>query len=177
MHYIIRWWKTDCWCGWQSFNGACLRFTDLVIQADFVVVECLAVESIIGLDYLERQGCVVDLPNKLLQVRGLSVLLVYGQDTDDSQIPADVAVVETLSIPPFSEIQTMTMASRNPVIDRRTWLIEGSRADLPILIAGALVISTPTSQRGYVPILIVNPLPTDVTMYKGVRVTKAKPSW
>ena len=80
------------------------------------------------------------------------------------QVPADMAVVETLSIPPFSEIQTM--ASCNPVIDHRTWLIEGSRADLPILIAGALVISTPTSQRGYVPILIVNPLPTDVTMYK-----------
>ena len=87
--------------------GVCtldLRFTDLVIQADFVVVDCLAVESIIGLDFLERQGCVVDLPNKLLQVRGLSVPLVHAQDTDGSQqIPADVAVVETLSIPPFSE--------------------------------------------------------------------------
>ena len=157
--------------------GVCtldLRFTDLVIQADFVVVDCLAVESIIGLDFLERQGCVVDLPNKLLQVRGLSVPLVHAQDTDGSQqIPADVAVVETLSIPPFSEIQTM--ASCNPVIDHRTWLIEGSRADLPILIAGALVTSTPTSQGGYVLILIVNPLPTDVTIYKGTRVAKASP--
>ena len=105
-----------------------MRFTDLVIEADFVVVHCLAVESIVGLDFLERQGCVVDLPNKLLQVRGPSVPLVHGQDTDDSQqIPADVAVVETLSIPPFSEIQTMTMASCNPVIDHKTWLIEGSR--------------------------------------------------
>ena len=39
--------------------GVCtldLRFTDLVIQADFVVVDCLAVESIIGLDFLERQA-------------------------------------------------------------------------------------------------------------------------
>ena len=83
--------------------GVCtldLRFTDLVIQADLVVIDCLAVESIIGLDFLERQGCVVDLPNKLLQVRGLSVPLVHGQDTDSSQqIPADVAVVATLSIP------------------------------------------------------------------------------
>ena len=87
-----------------------------------------------------------------LQVRGLSVPLVHAQDTDGSrQIPADVAVVETLYIPPFSEIQTM--ASCNPVIDQRTWLIEGSRADLPILIAGALVASTPTSQGGYVPFL------------------------
>ena len=100
--------------------------------------------------------------------------LVHGQDTDDSQqIPADVAMVETLSIPPFSEIQTM--ASCNPVIDHRTWLIEGSRADLPILIAGALVTSTPKSQGGYVLILIVNPLPTDVTVYKGTRVAKASP--
>ena len=68
--------------------GVCtldLRFTDLVIQADFVVVDSLAVESIIGLDFLERQGCVVDLPNKLLQVRGLSVPLEHGQYTDDSQ--------------------------------------------------------------------------------------------
>ena len=34
--------------------GVCtldLRFTDLVIQADFVVVDCLAVESIIGLNF------------------------------------------------------------------------------------------------------------------------------
>ena len=157
--------------------GVCsldLRFTELVIQADFVVVDCLAVESIIGLDFLERQGCVVDFPNKLLHISGLSVPLVHGQDTDDSQqIPADVAMVETLSIPPFSEIQTMV--SCNPVIDHRTWLIEGSRADLPILIAGALVNSTPTSHGGYVPILIFNPLPTDVTIYKGMRLAKASP--
>ena len=173
-------WKTDCWCGGQPSNGAgsvyarFLKFADLVLQADFVVVDYLAVESIIGLDFLESQGCVIDLHNKLLQVGGLSIPLEHGQDTFDSQqIAAEVAVVETLSIPPFSEIQTM--ASCNPVIDHRTWLIEGSRADLPVMIAGALVTSTPTGQGGYVPILIVNPLPTDVTIYKGTRVATASP--
>ena len=62
------------WGGKQIFGvvgspltvaGVCtldLRFTDYVIQADFMVVDCLTVESIIGLDFLERQGCVVDLP-------------------------------------------------------------------------------------------------------------------
>ena len=157
--------------------GVCtldLRFTDIVIQTDFVVVDSLAVEAIIGLDFLESQGCVVDLPNKVLQVKGLLVPLERSQSMDDSQqISADVAVVETLFIPPFSEIQTMALC--NPVIDHRTWLIEGSRADLPILIAGALVTSTPTGQGGYVPILIVNPLPTDVTIYEGTRVAKASP--
>ena len=61
-----------------------LRFTDLVIQAGLAVVDCFAVDSIIGLDFLERQVCVFDFPNTLLQVRGLSIPLVHGQDTDDS---------------------------------------------------------------------------------------------
>ena len=151
-----------------------LKFADLVLQADFVAVDYLTVESIIGLDFLESQGCVVDLHKKLLQVGGLSIPLEHGQDTGDSQqIAAEVALVETLSILPFSEIQTM--ASCNPVIDNRTWLIEGSWADLPVMIAGALVTSTPTGQGGYVPILIINPLPTDVTIYKGTRVATASP--
>ena len=41
--------------------------------------------------------------------------------------------------------------------------------------AGKLVTSIAEGQRGHVPILVVNPLPTDVTLYKGTRVAKAGP--
>ena len=87
-----------------------LRYVDLVLQADFVVVDSLQVESIIGLDFLEAHNCIIDLPNKLLQFRCVSVPLEHHQYSDDfQQIPTEVALLETLSIPPFSEVQTMVL--------------------------------------------------------------------
>ena len=50
-----------------------------------------------------------------------------------------------------------------------TWLGEGSRFDL---VAGALVTPLP---GGQVPILIINPLPTEAVIYKGTNVDTAKP--
>ena len=133
--------------------GVCaldLRFTDLVIQADFVVVDCLAIESSLVSIFM----------------RGRAVLLTYLTSFSRSGVCQflwcmartlmTLSMVETLSIPPFSEIQTMV--SCNPVIDHRTWLIEGSRADLPILIARALGTSTPTSQRGYMCLFLLSTL-------------------
>ena len=77
-------WKTVGWCGGSPVMvlGVCtlqLRFVDLVLQADFVVADLLQVESIIGLDFLEAHHCIVDLPNKLLQFRGVSVSLERHQ--------------------------------------------------------------------------------------------------
>ena len=91
-----------------------LRFVDLVLQGDFVVADSLQVESIIGLDFLEVHNCIIDLPNKLLQFRCVSVPLEHHQYSDDTQqIPTEVAFLETLSIPPFSEVQTGIMYSSN----------------------------------------------------------------
>eukprot|EP00731_Ephydatia_muelleri_P007369 Em0003g1617a len=50
----------------------------------------IQVESIIGLDFLEAHHCIIDLPNKLLQFRGVSVPLERHQYSDDSQqIPTE----------------------------------------------------------------------------------------
>ena len=58
-----------------------------------MVVDSLQVESIIGLDILEAHNYIIDLPNKLLQFRGVSVPLEHHQYSDDSQhIPTEVAL-------------------------------------------------------------------------------------
>ena len=54
-----------------------------------------------------------------------------------------VALVETL-IPPFSEVQAVATVSSTE--GTGTWLMEGSRFDLPVLVAGALVTSLPGGQ-------------------------------
>ena len=46
-----------------------------MVSIDFVVVEMLKVESLMGLDFLERYSCVVDLSEKVLQFKGVQVPL------------------------------------------------------------------------------------------------------
>lgn len=53
------------------------------------------------------------------------------------------------------------------------WLVEGSRPDLPIIVAGALVTPSTGKPLGYVPLLICNPLPTETVVYKGTRIAMA----
>eukprot|EP00731_Ephydatia_muelleri_P038117 Em0659g1a len=143
--------------------------------SDFVVVDALGVDCIIGLDFLRKFEGVIDLPKNILQFRNVTVPLekVPGKVSDHTDRRSElqrVALVETLAIPPFSEIQTTATVSSTD--GTGVWLVEGSRFDLPILVAGALVTSLP---GGQVPILIINPLPTEAVIHKGTNVATAIP--
>ena len=43
------------------------------IQLQGQIVEMLKVESLMGLDFLEKNNCVVDLSEKILQFKGVQV--------------------------------------------------------------------------------------------------------
>ena len=143
--------------------------------SDFVVVDALGVDCIIGLDFLRKFEGIIDLPKNILQFRNVTVPLekVPGKVSDHTDRRSElqrVALVETLAIPPFSEIQTTATISSTD--GTGVWLVEGSRFDLPILVAGALVTSSP---GGQVPILIINPLATEAVIHKGTNVATAIP--
>ena len=159
-------------CGVTTLH---LDIAGTTFVSDFVVVDALGVDCIIGLDFLRKCEGVIDLPKNILQFRNVTVPLekVPGKVSDHTDRRSElqrVALVETLAIPPFSEIQTTATVSSTD--GTGVWLVEGSRFDLPILVAGALVTSLP---GGQVPILIINPLPTEAVIHKGTNVATAIP--
>ena len=159
-------------CGVTTLH---LDIAGTIFVSDFVVVDALGVDCIIGLDFLRKFEGVIDLPKNILQFRNVTVPLekVPGKVSDHTDRRSElqrVALVETLAIPPFSEIQTTATVSSTD--GTGVWLVEGSRFDLPILVAGALVTSLP---GGQVSILIINPLPTEAVIHKGTNVATAIP--
>ena len=163
-------------CGVSTLQ---LDIAGTTFVSDFVVVDMLGVDCIVGSDFLKKYGGVIDLSKNTLQFRNVIVPLeevtrkTSSNHTDRCSHEHDelqVVLVETLAIPPFSEVQAVaTVSSTEETV---TWLVEGSRFDLPILVAGALVTPLP---GGQVPILIINPLPTEAVIYKGTNVATAKP--
>ena len=118
-------------------------------MSDFVVVDMLGVDCIVGSDFRKKYGSVIDLSKNTLQFRNVMVPLeevtrkTSSNHTDRCSHEHDelqVALVETLAIPPFSEVQAVATVSSTEGINR---LVEGSRFDLPILVAGALGLVTP----------------------------------
>eukprot|EP00731_Ephydatia_muelleri_P003189 Em0001g3189a len=154
--------KKTVWCQLEGEHGCSLSPWD---GHKLVGVE----------DFLRKFEGVIDLPKNILQFRNVTVPLekVPGKVSDHTDRRSElqrVALVETLAIPPFSEIQTTATVSSTD--GTGVWLVEGSRFDLPILVAGALVTSLP---GGQVPILIINPLPTEAVIHKGTNVATAIP--
>ena len=152
-------------CGVSTLQ---LDIAGTTFVSDFVVVDMLGVDCIVGSDFLKKYGGVIDLSKNTLQFRNVMVPLeevtrkTSSNHTDRCSREHDelqVALVETLAIPPFSEVQAVATVSSTE--GTGTWLVEGSRFDLPILVAGALVTPLP---GGQVPILIINPLPTEAVI-------------
>ena len=136
---------------YRRCNWTCIAGTTFV--SDFVVIDMLGVDCIVGSDFLKKYGGVIDLSKNTLQFRNVMVPLeevtrkTSSNHTDRCSHEHDelqVALVETLAIPPFSEVQAVAMVSSTK--GTGTWLVEGSRFDLPILVVGALVTPLPDGQ-------------------------------
>ena len=159
-------------CGVSTLH---LNIAGATFVSDFVIVDVLGVDCIIGADFLIKYRGVIDLSKNALQFGNVTVPLemMPGKSSElanGCSRELKVALVETLTIPPFSEMQAV--ATISSIDDTGSWLVEGSCFDIPIIVAGALV--TPL-QGGQVPTLIINPLPTKVVIYKGTNVATAKP--
>ena len=100
-------------CGVTTLH---LDIAGTTFVSDFVVVDVLGVDCIVGLDFLKKFGGVIDLSKNILQFRNVTVPLEkvpekVSDHTDRCSELQRVALVETLTIPPFSEIQTTATIS------------------------------------------------------------------
>ena len=123
-------------CGVSTLQ---LDIAGTTFVSDFVVVDMLCVDCIVGSDFLKKYGGVIDLSKNTLQFRNVTVPLeevtrkTSSNHTDRCSREHDelqVALVETLAIPPFSAVQAVATVSSTE--GTGTWLVEGSRFDLPI---------------------------------------------
>ena len=145
-----------------------------MVSIDFVVVEMLKVESLMGLDFLERYSCVVDLSEKVLQFKGVQVpLSKQTANRKHCQIGrVNVSLLETVTIPPFSEVETLANTELGEV-DGGIWLLEGlEHPNLSVLVAAAVVSPLQEDALCSVPIRMVNPLSTEVVVHKGTKIAK-----
>ena len=74
--------KLEQWTGSQlvgvegspvpAYGATCVKVQigDLCVNIDFLVVDSLKVESLIGIDFLEKHDCVVNLEEGVLQLKG-----------------------------------------------------------------------------------------------------------
>lgn len=60
------------------------------VTIDFIVVDMPKVGSLMGLDFLERYNCVIDLSEKVMQFRGVQVPLSKENDNNRGQIKRSV---------------------------------------------------------------------------------------
>ncbi|KAL5509263.1 hypothetical protein EMCRGX_G004601 [Ephydatia muelleri] len=138
------------------------------------VVDSLKVESILGLDFLEKHHGIIDLSKMVLQLEGVSIQLQHHADSSNSSDmlanEVSVSLIETVKIPAYSEIQTMAYTSSTC---KGVWLVEGSRPDIPIIVAGAVVTPSIGEPLGSIPVLMCNPLPTETVVHKGTRIARA----
>ena len=142
-----------------SFAGETFRFPVLVASS-------LTADAILGLDFLDKNRCTLEMANKVLRFpdKGISVSL-QDSSLEPHIVQARVTLEETLRIPPFSEMEVM--AKVDGEIHEGTWLLEECKSrNLPVRVARALVSPVTTT----VPVRLLN-LSSDTTVvFKGTKV-------
>ncbi len=149
-----------------------VRLAGNTVQGEFVIADSLRASAILGLDFLEKNQCVIDTARRTMNVQGVVIPLEsppQGLEITSS----DVAVQETLRIPAFSERETMARVFQ-PLTDGNWLLGSAMRDDLPVLVAGAVV--TPVLGEGMVcvPVRLANPTPVEITIHQGTRVARVE---
>ena len=73
-----------------------------------LVASGLTADAILGMDFLEDNKCTLEMANKVLRFphRGVSITL-QDSSAEPHIVQARVTLEETLSVPPFSEIEVM----------------------------------------------------------------------
>jgi len=150
-----------------------VKFGNLDLCIDFLVVDSLKVESLIGIDFLEKHSCVVNLKERSLQLKGNSIPLQNTKTTQKNRTAqVSVSLLETITIPPYSELETMASAAITK--GNSVWLVSGLDSKFPALVAAGVVTCLQDGKSAQIPIRAINPFPSAVTLYKDTKVATAE---
>lgn len=130
--------------------------------AEVLVVKSLTMEAILGLNFLQQYGALIDLWSKLILIEGDHGIHVPLQRPPKPESKSFIRVEETIRIPPCSKL--LVMAEMLDSTDGVTYLVEMSRGiRLPVLVVRTLV----EPKVGKVPPKLFNPREEPTTLKAG----------
>ena len=145
-----------------------LFIAEETFATNVIVVEGLAVEAILGLDFLEIHKCIIDLEKELhFTNRGTSISLCTA-NTDHrtvDTIPIQVSLIERVHLPPYSEMETTALTSCTTT--NGTWLVE-DKTDKRSTVMVARAMVSPTGQS--IPVRLFNPANTTIVIHAGTHI-------
>ena len=108
------------------YGATCVKgqIGDLCVNIDILVVYSLKVELLIGIDFLEKHGCIVNLEEGVLQLKGITIPLQNTRSSyKDRMAPAPLSLVKTVTIPPFCEsVGNNGKCCHNGCLSEQSWL-------------------------------------------------------
>ena len=140
--------------GWKQVEVNLLQGS---FQHKVLVADSLMSGGILGLDFLQEHGCVVDLSNRVLDIasRGIKIPRETAHRSGGS---VTVELINSVTIPPRSELEVL--AKTRVHVNGGTWLLEGK--DHPAFVARAVV----SPRCDSVVVRLLNPHDEGVTVHK-----------
>lgn len=135
-------------------------------QQSVVIVDKMTTDAILGSDFLESHGCIIDTNLQLLFIQEGNVTIpfigAHRHHEADSQSINSVSLSRSITLPPRSKLEVMVDVTGET--EGRTCMVQGNPAiKVPLLVARELVNPT----RGQVPVSLVNPGIETINMKKG----------
>jgi len=159
---------------------------EISVRVDFLVVEVLNTEAILGLDLLEQHWCTINAQHHVLHIQG-KVIPLQGkvgmpQTTSNLMPSADVVLPADLQIPPLSVLEILAdIHIPEELQGAIAYLVEPKVRDTtPTSVTIAHVLVRPQryeTQSGQhsLPLCLINLSSEPVKLYKGTKVATVEP--
>ena len=153
-----------------------IHLSNIPFTTTIVVADGLTTEAILSLDFLQTNRCVLDMGQRTLQVSQYPPIPLSPPQPHPSSSPLIVSLVDTVRIPPASELEVLTYvhmqnSSVCPPISQPCILEQASTKALPVCVARALVTLSPQG----IPVHLLNPSSDPVVLNKHTSVSTVQP--
>ena len=98
-----------------------LKIGSIITQQDFIVADLGNCDGILGLDFLEKNLCMLDFSRGVMEIQGKSITLVR----ENMKLCAKLVVKKSVTIPPRSEMFVETTLNHGDHIQEADGLVEG----------------------------------------------------
>ena len=140
-----------------------INLSDMEFSHHVVIAEDLSSEAILGLDFLEAQGCTINTRHRTVTFEDAGEILELNcAKTTQKNNSSPVSLIETIRIPAWSELEVMAQVENKNL--HQEMMLEPTNMDrIPVRVARGLVL--PTTEG--VPVRLLNTGTEPVTVHKG----------
>ena len=137
-------------------------------QSQVVIVSGLTADAILVLDFLVANCCTIVQGKKTLHFQDCNMSLSLDTSVQSYSATVRVAVMSTLQVPAYSEIEVMAKVEKPSVPG--LWAVEGETDQ--IMVVHAVV----DGSAHKIPVRLHNPSNEVVTLYKGKEIASLQPA-